>query len=958
MGIKQEIYNMIDYYTRKIDCGDSQDPNLAVCNANSIAEKFGLDRSSISQYMNELVNEGKLIKVKGKPVLFLSKAAIEQKFKLRLYKKDLIIDNIKDLFKDEGKNRWNANMDNSYYFGSSMTDIIKQAKVALHYPPNGLPVMLLGETGVGKSHFAKMMYQYAYKMNIIEPEGKFVEFNCADYAYNPQLILSQLFGYVKGSFTGANEDKPGLIDIANGGMLFLDEIHRMPPEGQEMLFYLIDYGLYRRVGETQIERKANPIIVVATTENPDSVLLKTFTRRIPIILNIPPVRKRSINEKINLIYILFYEEAKRINKKISITSDVIELLLQHNWPGNIGQLKNEIKILCGNGYVNSIDSDADYIFITSKILSDSFKKQSTTMREYSSNFDNVFIPNPIIISPDDNKMMTVLETGLDLYYILDAQNRYCLANGYSKDSINNTLIENIDKYFRFYINTFKKENEDKKENLFEFINQEIIKVSNNYFRELKERYNINLPLHFAIPFAYQLKLLSDNLKTVESLELSQNEFNRSKYYSEMEKVHILEKIIKNDLNYEITMGGKMLLCIFQYYLMNITNRKGSVGVLIMAHGNGVASQIAKVTNYLIGHDFVHYIDIPFEQTLDEIAEKTINMVKKIDKGEGVLILVDMGSLNDIGKQVKDITGVNVKIIDGVNTVMTLEAAQLSYRSNLSLNDIYYELKSSKNKGFSNSSPGFYIVKDLIVLTVCSSGKGIAVNLKNMIEKMFELPDNIKIIAIDSCSVEQINELVEKNFSSKEIIAIVGSIKPYNIGAPFISLEEMVFGDGILQLENILLPYGVLLKYKEGGGTYEYHINSQDNKLSVFKNIIIETLRVYHLNYLDAEKVVEIIFPVINEMEQVLNLTFSKSTKVNLIIHIAILIERLLFDFGNDYKSGSDANKHSDIYPKGMEGCFRKLEDNFNIVIPDNEKDNIMEIIDYGIKFKKQTVQIE
>lgn len=954
MGNKQEIYDLIDHYTRRINYEDLRDVNLAMCNANDISIKIGLDRSSISRYLNELVSDGKLIKVKGKPVLFLSKAAIEQKFKLHLYKKDIIIDNIKELFKD--KDSWDINMSSSYYFGSSMADIIRQARVAIHYPPNGLPVMLLGETGVGKSHFVKMMYQYALKMNIIKSNGKLVEFNCADYAYNPQLILSQLFGYVKGAFTGADTDKSGLIDISNGGMLFLDEIHRMPPEGQEMLFYLIDYGLYRRVGETETERKANPMIVVATTENPDSALLKTFTRRIPVILNIPPLRKRSINEKINLIYILFHEEAKRINKTISITSDVIKLLLQYDWPGNIGQLKNEIKILCGNGYVNSIDSNADYIFITSNILSDSFKKQSAMMIKYSSSFDMVFIPNPIIISPNNNEMITVLETGLNLYYILDAQNRYCLTNGYSKDSINNTLVENIDKYFRFYVNTFNKGDEAKREDLFEYINQDVIKLSNDYFAQLKEQYNINLPLHFAIPFAYQLKLLLDNLETVESLELFPNEFNRSKYYSEIEKIRLLEQIIRNDLNREITVKGKICLSIFQYYLMSIINKKGSVSVLIMAHGNGVASQIAKVTNYLIGHDLVKYIDMPFEQTLDVIVEKTINLVKEIDNGEGVLILVDMGSLNDIGKQVKDITGVNIKIIDGVNTIMALEAAQLSYRSNLNLNDIYYELKSSKNKGFFNNSLGFYLVKDLIVLTICSSGKGIAVNLKSMIEKMFELPDNIKIVAIDSCSVEQINELVEKSLSSKEIIAIAGSVKPYNIDAPFISLEEMVFGDGMLQLENILLPYGVLLKYREEGSEYEYHANSQNSKLSVFKNIIIATLRDHHLNYLDAEKVVDIIFPIINEMEQVLNLTFSKSTRVNLIIHIAILIERLLFDFGNDYKSESNTDKHMNTYPKGMESCFKKLESDFNIVIPDNEKDNIMEIINYSIKPQKQTVQ--
>ncbi len=77
------------------------------------------------------------------------------------------------------------------------------------------------------------------------------------------------------------------MDMADGGMLFLDEVHRLPPEGQEMLFHLLDYGAYRPLGDSQ-SREVRVLIVGATTEDPQSALLQTFNRRFPMVIDLPP----------------------------------------------------------------------------------------------------------------------------------------------------------------------------------------------------------------------------------------------------------------------------------------------------------------------------------------------------------------------------------------------------------------------------------------------------------------------------------------------------------------------------------------------------------------------------------------------------------------------------------------------------------------------------------------------
>ena len=104
---------------------------------------------------------------------------------------------------------------------------IQQAKAAILYPPRGLHTLILGETGVGKSMFAELMYEFSKESGVIQKDVSFVRFNCADYADNPQLVMAQIFGVKKGAYTGADSDKEGLLKKADGGIIFLDEIHRL-----------------------------------------------------------------------------------------------------------------------------------------------------------------------------------------------------------------------------------------------------------------------------------------------------------------------------------------------------------------------------------------------------------------------------------------------------------------------------------------------------------------------------------------------------------------------------------------------------------------------------------------------------------------------------------------------------------------------------------------------------------
>lgn len=260
--------------------------------ALELANLLGISRANTSLELNKLVRDGRAIKVTTYPVRFLPKETIEV-----LLDRDLQeiteLETIADL---DAPHQTDKPVAEAYLSNSknpfdqiighetSLKQVISQAKAAVYYPPSGLHMLLLGQTGTGKTFFAEKTYEYSLYEGLLKDDAPFKSFNCADYYNNPQLLMSQLFGYAKGAFTGADQDHEGLVEKADGGVLLLDEVHRLPPEGQEMLFYFIDNGSFNRLGENGVKRHSKVLIICATTENPDSALLKTFVRRIPMTI--------------------------------------------------------------------------------------------------------------------------------------------------------------------------------------------------------------------------------------------------------------------------------------------------------------------------------------------------------------------------------------------------------------------------------------------------------------------------------------------------------------------------------------------------------------------------------------------------------------------------------------------------------------------------------------------------
>jgi transcriptional regulator with PAS, ATPase and Fis domain len=217
--------------------------------------------------------------------------------------------------------------------------LIKEAvALAQKVAPTDATVLLLGETGTGKEVFAQAIHHASKRT--CKP---FLALNCS--AFGKELLESELFGHKAGAFTSAVKDKKGLIEEANNGTLFLDEIGEMPMELQAKLLRVLETGEFIKVGDTR-STKVNVRIIAATNRSlQDEIQSGHFREDLYYRLNVFTITLPALRERIKDIPLLaehfLRQFALKTNQHVTtMNTEFMERLQQHDWKGNIRELKN------------------------------------------------------------------------------------------------------------------------------------------------------------------------------------------------------------------------------------------------------------------------------------------------------------------------------------------------------------------------------------------------------------------------------------------------------------------------------------------------------------------------------------------------------------------------------------------------------------------------------------------
>ena len=238
--------------------------------------------------------------------------------------------------------------------GAAAPGIEAVRRIADKVAASGISVLLLGETGVGKGVMARRIHEHSPRA-----QARFLELNCA--ALPEQLLESELLGHEKGAFTGATTSRPGLLEVADGGTVFLDEVGELPPSIQAKLLRGIEERQVMRIGG-HFTRTTDVRFVAATNRDLSIEVAEgrfrsdLYYRLNGITLYIPPLRER--RDEILPLAEKFLREREGEVAGPALSEDVQRYLMAHPWPGNIRELRNIIEravVLCDGAQIGLED---------------------------------------------------------------------------------------------------------------------------------------------------------------------------------------------------------------------------------------------------------------------------------------------------------------------------------------------------------------------------------------------------------------------------------------------------------------------------------------------------------------------------------------------------------------------------------------------------------------------------
>jgi PAS domain S-box-containing protein len=377
--INEELNTVIEYSADGIIVAD-EDGNIIKANRSSCDIMSISDRNIIGMHVNKMVENGyttesvimKVLKSKkqvslakklnnGREVLSTGTPIFDENG--NIYR---VISNLRDLT-ELNKLSFELNkakLELEQYRMENLSENIiyrsiemrRNVEMAIKVAKFDSTVMLLGESGVGKEVLAKLIYSSSKRS-----KGPFVKINCATIPYN--LFESELFGYEGGTFTGGSkEGRLGLLELANNGTAFLDEIGEMPLDLQVKLLRVLQEREILRVGGRK-QIKLDIRIIAATNRDLEEMVKKgrfredLYWRLNVVSIQIPPLRKR--REDISaLIYHFMQNFNQKHNTNKTITAAVITRMVEYNWPGNVREIENTIERMLVLSTGSTIDLDS------------------------------------------------------------------------------------------------------------------------------------------------------------------------------------------------------------------------------------------------------------------------------------------------------------------------------------------------------------------------------------------------------------------------------------------------------------------------------------------------------------------------------------------------------------------------------------------------------------------------
>lgn len=861
--------NKVIEYLRKTT-SENNLSNLEVFTTQFISEKLHLSRSLVSFYLNELYKEGLLIKVSTRPVYYFDKRNLENIFNASFENEYLnretfisFIENIKtnnDIYKDIVGNE------------GSLFQVINQLKTAALYP-SGLPVMLKGEKGTGKKTLANLTTKFINQNKNTSIKVEFHEFDAA-----------------------LMDEVSSLKRITNS-LIYIKNLHSLSVSEQEKLS---DY-----VNEQQ-ENDGNRLIFSILPESMKDIS-QNLLLNIPVVCNIPSWSERYKDERLTFVVSLLEKEEELFQKRIIISNQLIENLINASYSHNIEDVKRNIKSICANAYAENISEESIIIYPYHGLNKDILYTESIGDHE--------------VVSLDELKEKRTLKQIIKLWDKISDQ--ILLTNLSNEKSIKSFVEKNrknLESYYNFLIFEETYNSEEAK-----LLEQKIVDILTNF----SQTYYLKHPINFSFVLARMLiiqnqyrndfmKWEKDNAATIHSLkDLIDNKGNRISDYTNL----LLEQLKSNFNSNWFSMNELfMFMNVYQYnsQLSNIDTTS-----VILCHGYSTASSIADTVNTLLKVPIFEAIDVPINSSNEGVIEKINRFLQLNNQYENILFLVDMGSLEEIVKDLK--TPSTVGIMNNVSTLMALEIGNEILQGKK-----LFRILHDYNEKFQLS---YHIREKQIKAKAIVFASDVSVEVAEKLAHLFEesLPKSIPLKIIPYDNVIQ-NDLKELHFFLDQY-EVVLMVRPINIEINNISNVAL---EDIINFNKEDMIFNILREFLD------------EDELEVFEELLLKNFSLHSLInkliILNPYQLLDQVTEAITTLQRILKRKLNNRTIIGLNLHICFLIEKLVTKAKPTIYRNVDefTDEHAEFIEIVRES-FEDILKNYHVVLPISE---IAYIYDY------------
>lgn len=724
-------YEVLFYIDKLSTQKNQNNPSKMLFSTKELASYLNIQRSNLSAILNELVRENKLEKISGRPVLY--------KIHNKLDENDLIFNQLIGV-------------------NGSLAKPIQDIKSTLLYPGKKPIILLTGESGTGKSLFAKKIYEFCKEKGLVSQSGQLVKLNCK-YFMNDETMIKNIFV----------DYRKSTIDKAKNGMIYFDNVHLIPEKYKSIIYDLIEMSSIK---------ENNFMVVLSSDYFNENDLKSNALDNISIKIDLPSLDKRGLVERLEIVQECFKNEARKIDKSFVVEPETLECLLLYHCKNNIKQLINDISSACSHAFLKNLDNDSNvYVYL------DDFpiyvKKGFIFYKEKDIELNKIISHDFLYYySKDTIEKVKIKESNYTVYEHLEKQ-------GTRKTDTSLLLKNRYEQLISYYRQYIDKEKIDEL-TIGKYVLQDIIDIVKEFLdnssQKLKRIFTQDV---FLILSLHLTKIINNNQNEYINFDLNQ-------VINKYQKEYILSlKLIENiGKRYKISIPlGEAINVVLILLLNQLKETENKPVLLIAMHGKNVANSLAGVVKQMSNSNSVYSYDLLLEKKMQVAYEEMKSLIEKINRGKGVLLIYDMGSVKTMGKLISKETGIDIRFIAAPSTILALETVK-KMSCNDNLDDIMSGLEQSYQHYFPTIVENYYRQKKKnIIITLCMNGEGGAIQIKKYLEDSLELQD----IDIFPLSMSNQKELLFKINELKKlynILCTMGPFDPQLYGVKFISITQL------------------------------------------------------------------------------------------------------------------------------------------------------------------------